>query len=187
MDYQGTMSQRQTTDLTMSVGRAKPSTLFPTENELKDMERGVSSPIPGSDWDADEVRLLPTLPTLYSDATKLNTVLEEITHDAQHKQWQLGEALRNLRIAESEAEKASATTILRGIYSSYMKHADMETRVRLHVNELANTIEEDRERPIAVSVGNKAVSYPSMDRYYTLRPVWGFINKVRAAFKRSDG
>lgn len=169
--------------------------LFPTDRELMDaavaeedkssnepttgMTIVPSSPIPGSEWTSE------SWPEVYFDATRLSIALSEIAHDAQERVYKLNEALRDVRGAETIEKKVNAVGRLTSLYQNTMNHADTELKVRLLVNDLADTIEPDvkPEKPgwdAGVSV------YPSMDRYYTLRPVWEFIANVRRAFKQTD-
>lgn len=143
-------------------------TLFPTEAEIEQMVNRA------------EV-VMPPLSSSYFTAIPLSNALNEIAHDAEQRAWKMREALRNARLAYPGAELK-----LTKLYNDVMSSADIELRTRMLVNELADTIEADREMPQGVSVGTRAARYPSMDRYYTLRPVWEFINNVRKAFKRSD-
>lgn len=178
-------------------GMAFHSPLFLTEAELQVMEEeehkpvtaanykpvhggypsvSPSNPVPGSEWDDSS-----KLPDTYFDAVKLSYALNEIAHDAQARAWSLQSALRNVRLQIVGAEE-----VLAKLYIDYIAQADVELRVRMIVNELANTIEGDRERPQPTSVVPGVTVYPSMYRYYTLRPVWRAITQILSVFKRTN-
>lgn len=164
-------------------------TIFPTNTELEELARHEaappSNPIPGSEWNTTED--WQTLPkALVSDATALERALMETANDASADAWKITTALRNVRLAETDKQKARALSDLKSIYSHYMKTANTDLRVRLAVNALANTIEGDRLPPVKPGNFDRPTAYPSQERYYTLKPVFAMIDAVRQAFKRTD-
>lgn len=161
-------------------------TFFPTDAELMEAaiveEDGPSSPIPGSEWNATRQ------PDIYFDATRLAATLNEAAHDLGLQAWKLTSALRNVRQAETQSQRSGAILELVKLYEEFNRNSSVDTKVRMLVDQLANTIESDREKPVPETIpGMSGSIYPSMDRYYTLRPVWEFIVAIRKAFKRSDG
>lgn len=192
MDYQGTLAERQEkaqAAVAKRMGLEAPITLFPTTGEIEQMENGPSSPIPGSEWafsewPASQEWFENSKPEVYFDAVRLQIALSQIAQDASHVAWQINEALRNVRLAESARLKSIAVGELVAIYENIMRHPSLELNVRLLVNDLANTIDPDVAPEAKLDAG--ATVYPSRERYYTFRPVWEFIYAVRKAFKRSD-
>lgn len=132
---------------------------------------GPSNPIPGSDWQDTNTAL--ALPDVYFDAVRLMNAMNQTAHDIQARSWKVSNAIRNVRIADLDRDRQAALSDLLIIYAEAKSETDLETKIRLAVNELADIIE--------------PVIYPSQEHYYILRPVWEFIYAVRRAFKRTDG
>lgn len=138
-----------------------------------------TSPIPGSEWQAPK-----TKSEIYFDAVRLAETLMHLANDLQNQGWHLTTAIRNVRLAKNVPDYVSATSHLTRLYFDTRSNLGVEIKVRMAVDDLANTIDADVPPSPKMDGGNAI--YPSMDHYYTLRPVWEFINKARRAFKRAD-
>lgn len=127
-----------------------------------------SNPIPGSEW--NDERLNYPLPTIYFEAVRLSTAMNELVHDAQVRAWKITTALRNVRLAETIDQQRLSIEHLSHLYKEYMATADVELKVRMLVNDLTNVVDHTE---------------PSLSPIF-LQTLRQFIERVIRAFKRSD-
>lgn len=165
--------------------------LFPTTGEIEDAIKaedradavaafassGPTSPVPGSEWEADDHGLV-------FDATRLAKAMTDEAHALSAQAWKLTSAIRFVRFAKDDLRRLDTTLQLQRLYLSEMGKVSTNVNVRLLVDQLASTIEPD-VRPEKPGWNTGVAVYSSMDRYYTLRPVWEFIYAVRNVFKRT--
>lgn len=113
-------------------------------------------------------------PPIYFDGVRIGNALTDIAHEASRKSWAMTIALRNVRLAEMDTEKQQAVRELSTLVANHMHEGDKELRLRMLINDLANTIEEK-------APSNMVGYIPNMGLQYAFEPVKRIVKRIKAA------
>lgn len=117
-----------------------------------------------------------SLPPIYFDAIKISQTLDQIASEASVRHSRLLWAIRDRREAVGAEATARADRYLRDAIKAV--HINKDFAIRMHVEELANTID-------AIAPPDPKGYVPHMGLHHAMHPVRKIVNAIRDCFKET--